>query len=174
MRSVLEQPDQTLNKINIPTIIKFISRVINDGIKNGAGNTELFADYITNILFDLKCSGDRGISKANRYIYFKYGIRLLHMANDLSAIISSTFNCRGSIAAGKVFTVGDITNKSSKPTLIKLMKTFIGDSKKWTQKSFKAGFFSTVNIHDLIPDAEIDSFDLHRFYLICLPFIDFA
>ena len=160
MRSVLEQPDQTLNKINIPTIIKFISRVINDGIKNGAGNTELFADYITNILFDLKCSGDRGISKANRYIYFKYGIRLLHMANDLSAIISSTFNCRGSIAAGKVFTVGDITNKSSKPTLIKLMKTFIGDSKKWTQKSFKAGFFSTVNIHDLIPDAEIDSFDL--------------
>ena len=166
MRSFLEQPHQKKSLENVGTIIKFISRVISDGIANGAGNTELFADYITNILFDLKCSGDRGISKANRYMYFKYGIRLLHMANDKSAIISSTFNCRGSIAAGKIFTVGDITDKSIDKSidtrLIKKIKDSLPNPKKWTHSKppLTSGFFATINSHDLIHGAEIDSGDL--------------
>ena len=166
MWQVLQQPNQKKNQQNIPVIIKFISRVIDEGLTAlGDDSGGEYSDqrinlgnYITKMLHDLKCSGDRGIVKSNRHLYFKDGIRLLHMANDLSAIICSTFNCRGSIAAGTFYTIDDTTPISTPITGGgSIISDFFKISNKFTQKTFKAGFFATNNSHDLNTDIEIDS-----------------
>ena len=168
MHNVLEIPKQQKNRQNIETIIKFISRVIDDGLTAARDESKRieFIDYITKILHDLKCSGDRGFVKCNRYLYFKDGLRLLHMANDVSAMISSTFNCRGSVAAAKFYTLEDVnstTNGTAPPpadsrimtVMSRIFKQF--NKSKFTQKTFSAGFFATYNSHDIPTDVNMDT-----------------